>query len=80
MEKRRRFNAERICSSDNFEMSLQAHENYLRRTGRIGESVIKTVIEQHVVRKCYMSCFGKLIEITEEEASRIESTVKIIRK
>lgn len=74
MEKRKRFKAERICSSDNYELSKKAHRNYLKRT----KEITSTIFQYQKETKYYINCFGELIEITREEALSIKETVKVI--
>lgn len=51
---------------------------------RVGSSKINNdyKIEQTIIKVTkkhyFVSCFGKLVEITEEEAIKIESSIKII--
>lgn len=74
MEKRKRFKAERICSSDNYELSKKAHRNYLKRT----KEVTSTIFQYQKETKYYINCFGEMMEITREEALSIKETVKVI--
>lgn len=78
---RKKFNSARICSSDNYEASRRVYMEYLRRFHNENSVEIRQITESITVKKrCYVSCFGQLIEITEVEATRIENSVKIIRK
>lgn len=74
MEKRKRFKAERICSSDNYELSKKARRNYLKRT----KEITSTIFQYQKETKYYINCFGELVEITREEALSIKETVKVI--
>ena len=78
---RKRFNSNRICSSENYEASQRVHREYITRFHDENSVEIKRVTESVKVKQhCYVSCFGKLIEITEVEALRVEQSVKVIRK
>ncbi len=79
MRKRIRLNA--ICSSDNYEESRKLHIEYVQKYCKEHiEEFTKLTQEIKSETKCYVSCFGKLIEITELEATKIEKSIKIIRK
>lgn len=81
MGMRKRFNSNRICSSENYEASQRVHREYIARFHDENLVEIKRVTESVEVKQhCYVSCFGKLIEITEIDAVRIEQSVKVIRK
>lgn len=74
---RHRFNKERICSSENYELSKKLHNNYLREFHNI--HIVE--IEQLVImekKKYFVSVFGKLIEISESEAFNIKDSVRVI--
>lgn len=74
---RHRFNKERICSSENYELSKRLHNNYLREFHNI--HIVE--IEQLVImekKKYFVSVFGKLIEISESEAFNIKDSVRVI--
>nr|DAJ81329.1 MAG TPA: hypothetical protein [Caudoviricetes sp.] len=81
MGMRKRFNSNRICSSENYEASQRAHREFINRFHEENLVEIQRVTECISVKQhFYVNCFGKLIEITEVEALRIEQSVKIIRK
>lgn len=81
MGMRKRFNSNRICSSENYEVSQRVHRDYITRFHDENSVEIKRVTESvEVKQRCYVSCFGKLIELTEIDAVRIEQSVKVIRK
>lgn len=69
---RNRFKTSRICSSDNYELSKKLSK----------QQVFITVKQELkiVSRKYYVKCFGKLIEISREEAIHIYKSVNIIVK
>lgn len=65
--KRNRFNAKRICSSDNYERSSRAHLNDLRRAH---ERFVEVVEKEQplVLLMPYITVFGKKKRISEAEA------------
>lgn len=80
MGTRKHFNPNRLCSSEGYETSRKVHREFIRRQHEENVSEIKEIIESTTVQHCYVKCFGKLVEITETEALRIEQSIKIIRK
>lgn len=81
MGMRKRFNSNRICSSENYEASQRVHRDYITRFHDENSVEIKRVTESIAIKQRYfVNCFGKLIEVTEVDAVRIEKSVKIIRK
>lgn len=76
MKTRRHFNPQRVCSSDNYKLSVKAHQNYEKRqkTTIVQESAIE------VFTKYYIKVFGELVEITKEEAVRLRKSITIIAK
>lgn len=81
MGTRQHFNLNRICSSENYETSRKVHQDFIRRQHEQNIVEVREVTESITVsQRCYTSCFGKLIEITEIDAVRIEQSVKVIRK
>lgn len=81
MGTRQHFNPNRICSSENYEASRKVHQDFIRRQHEQNIVEVREVTESITVNQhCYVSCFGKLIEVTEIEALRIEKSVKVIRK
>lgn len=80
MGTRQHFNPNRICSSENYETSRKVHRDFIRRQHEQNIIEIREITESITVQRCFVSCFGKPIEITEIEALRIEQSVKIIRK
>lgn len=68
---RKRFNAQRICSSEGYESSIRAHRNDLARNhnSKTIVEISKTII---VKRRYHTYVFGKLISIKESELSLYE--------
>ena len=78
---RRRFKLNRICSSENYILSRQIYRRYICEWHATHSEEVYTISESIVVRqKYYVMCFGKLMEITETEAIRLQSCMTVIRK
>lgn len=68
---RKRFNSQRVCSSENYTSSIRAHHNDLVRNHQ--SQTIVEISKTIVVKKRYYTyVFGKLINITEQELSMYE--------
>lgn len=81
MGTRKRFSLNRVCSSDQYMKSRNIHRDFVRNYHEEHTLEIKSVTESiSIKKKCYVSCFGELVEITEAEATRIEQYIKVIRK
>ena len=81
MEKRKRLRRSRICSGTNYEVSKELGRKYLaeKRESRIEE--IQIISSRITIKKAaYVSCFGRLIPISYEEAEALSVSVKIIWK
>lgn len=69
---RKRTNTSKVCSSDNYESSNQAHKNMLKRNHQ------KCIVEVHtatiIKKRYYTKVFGKIIDIKEEELHIYESS------
>lgn len=78
---RKRFKPDRICSSDNYLLSRQIYRNYIRRWHAEHSDEILVITQSISIRqKYYVKCFGKLIEISEDDAICLETCMTIIRK
>lgn len=68
---RKRFNSQRICSSENYESSIHAHQNDLARNHNCQTivEISKTII---VKKRYYTKVFGKIVNIQESELSMYE--------
>lgn len=71
---RQRINRQRFCSSDNYEVSRKIHIEYIREFHK--EHIVE--IEKYILKRYYVSVFGKLVEISETEALRIKDSVRIV--
>lgn len=77
---RKRINLNAVCSSENYELSRKLHREYIKKSHSKNILEVKRITESIVIRKkCFVLCFGKLIEITEAEAARVEQSIKVIR-
>lgn len=78
---RQRFKLNRVCSSENYERSQEIRRDFIRRFHSENVEEIHKISSTIIIRKrYYVSCFGKLIEVSEERALRLEKTMKIIKK
>lgn len=78
---RKRFNPNRLCSSENYGISCKIHREFIQRfhNEHIAEiHEISTQIKVH--KKYFVQCFGKLIEVSEVEVKELEQFAKIIVK
>lgn len=74
---RKRFNPNTICSSSNYEQSKKVHKRFIARVHEENIEVIST-IKVTTRNRYYVRCFGKLVEITKEEAVELKRTFDII--
>lgn len=78
---RNRFKQNRICSSDNYILSRRVYRNYFRRRYAEHSDEILVITQNITIhQKCYVKCFGKLVEISENDAIRLETCMTIINK
>lgn len=77
---RKRFKSERLCSSDNYKSSKKAHIEFIHRWHNDNTIEIARITSIVPVERVYVKCFGRLIEITPEEALKINSSIEIIIK
>ena len=73
---RQRINRQRLCSSENYEVSRKLHIEYIKEFHK--EHIVE--IEKYILeeKRYYVSVFGKLVEISETEALRIKDSVRIV--
>lgn len=68
---KKRINTSKICSSDNYESSVRAHKNMLKRNHT--ESYIVEISKTVVIKKRYYTkVFGKIVSIEESELHMYE--------
>lgn len=78
---RRRFRADRICSSENYKKSRETGRDFLKRFHENYKEEVEQISRTtKVVTKYYVKCFGKLVELSKSEAERLERTMKIIKR
>lgn len=76
---RPRINRVAVCSSHNYPQSRNIHLEFVREKHEDNkEEIIKISSEIHVKTRAYVMCFGKRIEISIEEAHRVEHSIKVI--
>lgn len=64
---RKRFSRNIIASSDSYKK--RSHDNYIKEQHEQNKDIISEIsVSIKVAPKYYIKCFGKLIQITEEEA------------
>lgn len=74
---RQRFNASRVCSSDNYTLSQRIHHNELvKNHSRFQEMLVK---EEIVLKKtAYIKVFGRFIPLTSVEIPLYEGKTEIV--
>lgn len=65
---RKRFNTERICSSENYELSQRYHKRILT-TNHNNKEVITLSSEVKITKTYYTYVFGKKVQIKKTELS-----------
>lgn len=68
---RKRFNSQRICSSESYESSIRAHHNDLARNHNC-QTIVEISKMIIVKKRYYTKVFGKIINIQESELSMYE--------
>lgn len=78
---RKRINPNALCSSYNYECSRRIHREYIRRFHSENILEIESITESiKIEEKYFVSCFGKLVEVTKVEATKVEQSIKIIKR
>lgn len=78
---RKRFNPNRLYSSETYTISCRIHREFIQRFHHEHVTEIHQISSEIKVRsKFYVSCFGRLVEVTEAEANELKSVVNIIVK
>lgn len=78
---RQRFKLSRICSSDRYALSKKIHREYIERIHVENASEVQRISSTTKVKeKCFVKCFGKVIEVSGIEAAAITGSMAIIRK
>ena len=74
---RQRFKASRICSSDNYILSKRIHIKHIVNSHNNNKTLNTAIIERKIFKIPYIRVFGKLIQISIEEATQINATTVI---
>ena len=75
---RQRFKTSRICRSDNYILSKRVHIRSIVDFHNNNKALIMTIMERRVHKTPYVKVFGKLIQISLEEAAQINVTTTVI--
>lgn len=76
-----RFRRSRICSGIDYEVSRELGKKYLEEKHESHIEEIQIISSRITIKKAaYVSCFGRLIPISYEEAEALSVSVKIIWK
>lgn len=74
---RQRFKTSRICSSDNYILSKRIHIKHIVNSHNNNKTLNTAIIERKISKIPYIKVFGKLIQISIEEATQINATTVI---
>lgn len=74
---RSRFKTNRICSSDNYILSKRIHIKHIVNSHNNNKTLNTAIIERKIPKIPYIKVFGKLIQISIEEATQINTTTVI---
>ena len=74
---RPRFKTSRICSSDNYILSKRTHIKHIVNLHNNNKTLNTAIIERKISKIPYIKVFGKLIQISIEEATQINVTTVI---
>ena len=78
---RTRFNPNRLCSSENYEVSKKAHRAFIAISHIENKNILHDIeINVQIKRTAYVKVFGELIAISELEVQRLKDSVLIIYK
>lgn len=75
---RQRFKTSRICSSDNYILSKRVHIRSIIDFHNNNKALVETIIEKRTCKIPYVKVFGKLVQISIEEATQIDTTITVI--
>jgi hypothetical protein len=75
---RPRFKVNRLCSSENYEASKRVHKRDIIKSHNENQEIINNITSS--IKQAYISVFGKLMPITEEEVIKIQNSYTIIYK
>ena len=74
---RQRFKTNRICSSNNYILSKRIHIKHIVNQHNNNKTLNTAIIERKIPKIPYIKVFGKLIQISIEEATQINVTTVI---
>lgn len=80
---RTRFNPNRLCSSENYEVSKKAHRAFIALSHIENKDILHDIeinVQVTIKRTAYVKVFGELIAISEPEVQRLKDSVLIIYK
>jgi hypothetical protein len=66
-----------ICSTEDYHDSKKRHIAYIQREHNNNKSIIDKIMPT-LKKEAYVKCFGKLIHISQNQASKMENSVDII--
>ena len=75
---RQRFKTSRLCSSDNYEISRKIHKQDVINSHNNNKSIIATMVAKRTDKIPYVRIFGKLMQISLEEATEINNTITVL--
>lgn len=75
---RQRFKTDRICSSDNYNLSRKIHKAFLMEEHKENTVILEQIITENSTKKAYVKCFGKLIPLTKDEVCKMEESITVI--
>lgn len=75
---RHRFKTSRLCSSDNYIMSKRSHIRNIIDFHNNNIAFIAEIMEKRAHKIPYVKIFGKLVQISLEEATQINTTITVI--
>ena len=75
---RQRFKTSRLCSSDNYVVSKRIHKQDIINSHNNNKAVIATIVERRTNKIPYVRIFGKLMQISLEEATEINNTITVL--
>lgn len=75
---RHRFKTSRLCSSDNYIVSKRSHIRSIIDFHNNNTEIIAEIMEKRVHKIPYVKVFDKLIQISLEEATQVNTTITVI--
>lgn len=75
---RQRFKTSRLCSSDNYVISKKIHKQDIINSHNNNKAIIAAIVERRTDKIPYVRVFGNLMQISIEEATRVNTAVTVI--